>query len=415
MPTVSHEIGQWCVYPDFTEISKYTGVLKARNFEIFRETLEEAHMADLADDFLYASGKLQTLCYKADIEAALRTPGFAGFQLLDLHDFPGQGTALVGVLNPFWETKGYVNGEAYRMFCSQTVPLVRFPKMVWLNNERMKAPVEFAHFGDKPLPDAKITWTVITADNQFIGKGSFTTDLPLDNCIQAGDIDVSFEQITKPSQVTVTVQLDDDTAVKNQWTIWVYPAAKQTPRKLPHIASTFDATVLERLNKGEDVLIISPKGTIRPEKGGNIPVGFSSIFWNTAWTRGQAPHTLGILCNPAHPALASFPNEGYSDYQWWELVSNCDAMLLDDFPPAFRPVVHLIDDWFTNRRLGILLEAKVGKGRLMVCSADLNKNLSKRPAAAQFRQSILEYMASDAFDPQQQIDARLIRGLFASN
>lgn len=128
MPTVSHEIGQWCVYPNFKEIEKYTGVLKAKNFEIFQETLKEHHMADLADDFLFASGRLQTLCYKADIEGALRTPGFAGFQLLDLHDFPGQGTALVGVLDPFWEEKGYVTPEEYSTFCNKTVPLVRFPK-----------------------------------------------------------------------------------------------------------------------------------------------------------------------------------------------------------------------------------------------------------------------------------------------
>ncbi len=103
IPVVSHEIGQWCVYPDFKEIEKYTGVLKARNFEIFSESLQENGIGDQAEDFLMASGKLQALCYKADIEAALRTPGFAGFHLLQLHDFPGQGTALVGILNPFFE------------------------------------------------------------------------------------------------------------------------------------------------------------------------------------------------------------------------------------------------------------------------------------------------------------------------
>ena len=116
-PVVSHEIGQWCVYPDFTEIGKYTGYFKARNFEIFRDTAGHNGLLPQAHDFLMASGKLQTLCYKHDIEAALRTPGFGGFQLLDLHDFPGQGTALVGVLNPFWESKGYVSPEEYARFC----------------------------------------------------------------------------------------------------------------------------------------------------------------------------------------------------------------------------------------------------------------------------------------------------------
>src|SRR5699024_9994610 len=136
-PTVSHEIGQWCVYPDFKEIPEYDGVLQAKNFEIFRDRLKNHGMANLADSFLLASGKLQVLCYKADIEAALRTPGFGGVQLLGLHDFPGQGTALVGVLNAFWEDKGYVTGEEYSQFDNSTVPLVRLPKMIYMNNENL--------------------------------------------------------------------------------------------------------------------------------------------------------------------------------------------------------------------------------------------------------------------------------------
>ncbi len=411
MPTVSHEIGQWCVYPNFKEIDKYTGVLKAKNFEIFKETLENNHMGHLADDFLYASGKLQALCYKADIEAALRTPGFAGFQLLDLHDFPGQGTALVGVLDAFWDTKGYIDGKGFSMFSNQTVPLIRFPKMVWLNNERMNVPVEFAHFGEKPISNANIVWTAITSDNRFIGKGNFTKDLSLDNCIPVGNIDILFDQLKEPTQVTVTVQIDD-LNVKNQWNIWVYPAQKQPISNSPYIASKFDNTVMDRLNEGESVLVISPKENVLPEKGGDIAVGFSSIFWNTAWTRNQPPHTLGILCDPKHPALSAFPNEGYSDYQWWDIVSSCDAMIMNDFPSDFKPIIYLIDDWFKNRRLGILFEAKVGNGKLMVCSADLNKDLTNRPAAAQFKQSILEYMSSDKFNPQNEVKPEVIKGLF---
>ena len=135
VPVVSHEIGQWCVYPDFKEIAKYTGVLKATNFEIFRETLTENHMGDQAEDFLMASGKLQALCYKADIEAALRTPGFAGFHLLQLHDFPGTGDSTCRDPNAFFESKGYITPEEFRMFCNQTVPLARMKKLIYRNNE----------------------------------------------------------------------------------------------------------------------------------------------------------------------------------------------------------------------------------------------------------------------------------------
>src|SRR5665647_1177868 len=106
---------------------------------------EIAHnLGSLADSFLLASGKLQVLCYKADIEAAFRTPGFAGFQLLDLHDFPGQGTALVGVLDPFWEEKGYISPAEYSRFCNTTVPLARLKKMIFTEGETMISDIEVA-------------------------------------------------------------------------------------------------------------------------------------------------------------------------------------------------------------------------------------------------------------------------------
>ena len=401
MPTVSHEIGQWCVYPDFKEIEKYTGVLKAKNLEIFRETLAEKGMADMGERFLYASGRLQTLCYKADIEAALRTPGFAGFQLLDLHDFPGQGTALVGVLNPFWEDKGYVTGTEYSTFCNSTVPLVRFPKMVWLNNETLDVPIEVAHFGEKELAGARVHWAVSTMEGQLLSEGAQTFDLPFGNCLFAGKIHCDFSNIEEPSQLRVSVRIVD-TDKQNHWNIWVYPATKKTVDNLPYITTRLDKAAQNKLDAGGSVLLLT-YGTVPPERGGDIAVGFSSIFWNTAWTRGQAPHTLGICCDAKHPALAAFPNEGVSDYQWWDLMSRCDAMNLDEYPKDFRPIVYIVDDWFTNRKLGLLYEARVGNGKLLVCGADLQNDLEERPAAAQFRQSLLEYMASKEFNPIQEL------------
>lgn len=249
MPTVSHEIGQWCVYPNLKEIDKYTGILKAKNFEIFRETLKDYHMADLADAFLYASGRLQTLCYKADIEAALRTPGFAGFQLLDLHDFPGQGTALVGVLDPFWDEKGYVTGKEYSTFCNNTVPLIRFPKMVWLNNETLNVPIEIAHFGEKPLQAAHINWQISDRVGNELAQGSFTKDLPLTNCIPAGEIKYALSGVGEPSQLIVSVEVKE-TNSKNQWNIWVYPAKQEAVEQLPYITSTLDNQTMVRLDKG---------------------------------------------------------------------------------------------------------------------------------------------------------------------
>ena len=409
MPVVSHEIGQWCVYPDFSEIAKYTGVLKAKNFEIFKETLEEHHLSDLADKFLYASGRLQTLCYKSDIEAALRTPGFGGLQLLDLHDFPGQGSALVGVLNSFWDTKGYVDGEEFRMFCSRTVPLARIEKFVWTNSEIFNASLEISHFDKQPLTNATVEWTISDSSGKTLASGKTTQNLPLDNCIPITEIKFALSGVTDPKQLVLTVSVPEVNAV-NRWNFWVYPAVVNETLSKPYFTTNYNDAVA-RAKTGGNVLYCLPKEALKADKGGDIIVGFSSIFWNTAWFRGRPPHTLGILCDPEHPVFALFPNKGYSDFQWWEVLTGSQAMVMDDFPAGFRPLVYHIDDWFKNRKLGLLFETKVGKGKMMVCSADIANNLDQRPAARQFRRSIEKYMASDKFNPVAEMDLEVMKAL----
>ncbi|RPJ38664.1 MAG: beta-galactosidase, partial [Deltaproteobacteria bacterium] len=294
-PVVSHEIGQWCVYPDFGEIGKYTGVLKARNFELFRESLEANHMGHLARNFLMASGKLQALCYKADIEAALRTPGFAGFQLLDLHDFPGQGTALVGVLNPFWEEKGYISAEEYSRFCNVVVPLARLRKLVFTEGEVVEASIEVAHFGPEEVMRTNPTWK-LTRDGDVITEGNLgQKEIPRGNGIPLGKVVFPLEEVEGPGMLTLEVKVG---AYANSWDIWVYLATLDVRSEKVRVVEKLDREVIDQLKGGGKVLLSLGKGKVSESMGGKVGVGFSSIFWNTAWTGNQKPHTLGILCDP---------------------------------------------------------------------------------------------------------------------
>jgi hypothetical protein len=411
-PVVSHEIGQWCVYPSFDEIKKYTGVLQARNFELFKETLEQNNMAHLAKDFLKASGKLQTLCYKSDIEAALRTPGFGGFQLLDLHDFPGQGTALVGVLDAFWDEKGYVTPEEYNRFCSETVPLARLSKMVYESKENFSADVEFAHFGAKPLNDVTVYWKLQDAkSNTVIATGKWDNiTFRLGSNQKVGTVDHKLESLHAPAKLKFIVGIEG-TKFENDWDVWVYPSALKTLETDILVTSKWNEETEVALNKGRKVLLVLEKNSLKPDKGGDVAVGFSSIFWNTSWTRGQAPHTLGILCDPKHEVFKDFPTDFHSNWQWWELIQNSQAMVLDDMNPSLDPAVKLIDTWFKNRRLALLFEAKLGKGKLIVCSMDLLRDHNARPAARQLYYSIIQYMQRDSFDPSVNLPAEQISGL----
>lgn len=385
-PTISHEIGQWCVYPDFKEIAKYSGILKAKNFEIFKDQLTKNGMKHLSDSFLLASGKLQALCYKADIEAALRTPGFGGFQLLDLHDFPGQGTALVGVLNPFWEEKGYITGKEYRRFCNAVVPLARLPKMIYLDNEELSVPVEVAQFGATTLDNMIPTWNIKNETGKILFQGQLPkTNIPLGNDIKLGVINQPLHTISKPSRIILTVSIDN---YQNSWDLFVYPASLSDNNEEIFITQQLDAKALETLDKGGKVLLTLKKGSLKPEKGGAVQIGFSSIFWNTAWTNSQPPVTLGVLCNPKHPALKEFPTQYHSNWQWWDATSHSNAILLDSVAKGLQPIVRVIDDWVTARPLGLIFECKTGNGKLLVSGIDLLTDQDKRPEAKQLLYSL---------------------------
>jgi hypothetical protein len=410
VPLVSHEIGQWCVFPDFKEIDKYTGVLKATNFEIFKETLEDNHMGGQAEDFLMASGKLQALCYKAEIEAALRTPGFAGFQLLQLHDFPGQGTALVGILDPFFNSKGYITPSEFSRFCSQTVPLARMDKRIFTNDETFHTEIEMAHFGESQLSDLDVICRISDASGEIIHQVVFEKDaIPVDNAIPIGFIDLDLQSITAAQRLTLEV-IAEGTSISNSWDFWVYPSDIEPNRGEVYITERLDGKAEGILEDGGSVLLLS-YGKIREDKGARVEIGFSSIFWNTAWTRGQAPHTLGILCNPDHPVFSEFPTDYHSNWQWWDPVTHSQAMILDHFPASLRPLIQPIDTWFENRRLALAFEATTGKGKLFVCSIDLQERLDKRPVSRQLLYAILKYMNSDAFNPEVQLEPDQVRDI----
>lgn len=418
VPIVSHEIGQWCVFPNFDEIAKYKGVLKPKNFEIFRDFLVNNHMEDQARSFLMASGKHQVLCYKEEIESALRTVGFGGFQLLSLQDFPGQGTALVGVLDPFWDPKPYVDGEAFRRFCHHTVLLARLQKRTFTDMERLSVALEVAHFGQSPLW-AAVRWSLMDEAGEPVRQGELAErDIPIGNGIDVVEIEIDLHGLEVPAKYTLVVSLEG-TPYENDWDVWVYPhqlTVEPPDRSQQRSASesgvvvtdVWDDDALASLEEGRSVLLLASPEQVKTD----VEVGFSTVFWNTAWTNGQPPHTMGILCDPEHPLFRAFPTDYHINWQWSELVRASAAMVFDSFPVAFRPLVQLIDTWFRSHRTGLVFEARIKGGRLVVCSMDISSDLNERIVARQFRHSLLTYMGSDDFQPEIELTVEHIEGLF---
>jgi len=407
IPVVAHENGMWCVWPDFDGIEKFTGSLKPGNFEIIRDFTNDAGLGGQARDFLMASGKFQVLIYKEEIESALRTKGFAGFHMLDLRDFPGQGTALVGVLDAFWDPKPYISHEEFTRFCNDVVPLARMTKRVWTADETFEADVELAHFAAEPGV-ARASWEIHDASGQMLKSGTLPEKrVVVDNGIALGSISQSLSGMKAPAryQLVVRVECDYGTGGKkmyeNDWDLWVYPQAlPDEPATDVIIAGSLSDDVVAKLNDGASVLLSFPK----EEAASELVMSFSTIFWNSAWGRRAPPHSMGILCDPKHPVFKAFPTEYYSNWQWWYLLSRASMLEMDDFPPDFLPLVQVVPDYHNPQKLGLVLEAKIGKGKLLVSSIDLVSDAEDNPVLAQFRHSLLHYMQSEDFNPQHSMD-----------
>lgn len=397
MPVLAHEVGQWCSYPDYDLIGKFTGYLQGKNYEIYRESAVAHGVIDQNKDFVNASGKFQLACYKEEIEANLRTPGASGFQLLDLHDYIGQGGALVGLLDPFWDTKSYVTAEGFRRFCNSTVPLARMTQSIYRNNEPFSVSVELAHYGQAPLAMAKPAWKIVDLAGATVAAGEFAAlDVPIGKNIPLGKVELDLSKLPAPRQYKLVVGLSN-TAFENDWNFWLYPAQVDTATPTDVTLTSDWKEASDKLQAGGKVLFVPPvsilDSTCPPLN--NVPV-----FWNRLMVpKANGEAMLGLLVNDKHPALAEFPTQGYCDWNWNELVRNVRAINVEKLPREFRPIVQAVDDWSRNYKLGVVFEAKVGTGRLVVCSIDLASNLETRIGARQLRRSLLAYMGTERFQP----------------
>jgi len=225
VPVASHELGQWCAYPDFAVIDKFTGYMRPGNYEIFRDSAAAQGLLEKNKDFARASGRFQLACYKEEVEANLRTPGLGGFQLLDLHDYVGQGTALVGLLDPFWEEKGYVTAPEWRRFCAPTVPLARLTQRVFTTADKLEAAVDVAHYGAQPLRDAAFAWEIRDGADRTLARGDWPMrTLPIGRSRLEGAIAFDLAGVKAPQACRLIVR--GGVKIENDWRFWVYPAAQ---------------------------------------------------------------------------------------------------------------------------------------------------------------------------------------------
>jgi len=413
-PFVAHEIGQWTSFPDFTtwfNEDKYTGPLKAHYIGMLRRQFERFHPLRRAHAFAQASGALQVLLYKAEVEGMLRTPTLAGFHLNGLIDYPGEGIALIGVLDAMGDSKGTVSPEGFRRFCSATVPLARVPKPAWLAGELFEVPVEVRHHGPEDLRSVRLIWRIVDRSGAALYEGRLgPRDVPTGGLTSVGTIETTLGETRRARELTLEVRLEG-TDIGNAWRFWVYPNAPE-PRVPPGVVTAIAWTdkVAETLQEGGRVLLMPARECVREP----VTFDFFTIFWGRGLFGDRMPRALGILCNPEHPALARFPTRMHADWQWHDLLRQAYALDLSGLPFSFEPIVFAIDDFNLSHRLAVLFEARVSKGRLLISTLDLGAPGKRSLVQREMLRSLLAYTGSAKFAPRQRLSIAHVAALFRS-
>ncbi|MCD6175081.1 MAG: glycoside hydrolase family 2 [Planctomycetes bacterium] len=396
-PLILHELGQWPIWPAWDEIDKYTGVVEARNLQGFKELARKNHILSQDAEFQAATGKFSVLLYKAEMEGALRSKTYSGFHSLGLQDYIGQGEAMIGVLDMFYDLKpGTITPKQYRQFCCPVVPLAQFTKYTWTSGETFTALLQISNFSDGPI-DRSIVWKLIAQNGKTLDQGIFEKILPQGTVTDLGRISL---QLNTDIPLACTLELAvKDTLYKNTWPIWIYPALLKidTPETVL-VAEGLDDETLEALNAGKSVLLMAADCMTAANTHRNT---FMPVYWSVSFFPGQKK-TLGLTCDPNHALFKLFPNNGHCDWQWYDIVKDSSAMILNDLPADYRPLVQPVDDFHLARKLGTIFESKVGKGKLLACVYPLRKRLNS-PACRQMYAALLEYAAGNDFKPETEL------------
>lgn len=386
-PVISFEVGQYEILPDFAQLEEFTGVTRPDNLALIADRVKAAGLSERWKDEVEASGELALRCYRAEVEAALRTEGMSGISLLGLQDFPGQGTALVGMLSSHLRPKPYAFAapERFARFFTGVLPLVLLPRMTYTCEETLTAEVRMANYGKKDLC-GEAGWTLA-------GEGvSLSGRLPRacarsGGLTELGTLRIALGGVRKASRLTLSVWL---CGFENRYDVWVYPACTPVCPPAVHECRTLDSAALSVLEDGGTVYL-APDST-QEALPGSVRGQFSTDFWSVGTFPAQ-PGGMGLLIDTAHPIFKDFPTDSHTDWQWWPMASQ-RAVVLPQTLDGVRPIVTLMDSYAYLRPMAMMLECRVGRGRLFFSSMGLH-SLLEYPEARALQSAVYRYLAQE--------------------
>jgi len=397
-PVFSFEVGQYEILPDFDEWNEHTGVTCPNNYINIKERVEKLGFMPGWKKRVEASGELSFLAYREEIESVLRTEACSGISLLGLQDFPGQGTALVGMLNSHLRPKPFrfAQPERFHKFFSDIVPLALYDKYAWLNSEQLRVEVKIANYSRRDLVD--VCTVCLTDGDAVISEQKLPQKVyPCGKLTTAGEAAFSLDCVSVSKKLTIAVSIN--TAL-NEYPVWVYQDNALTCPDTVLITKSADEAI-RALKNGKNVFLSPP--AVKEYFPNSIQTQFTTDFWSVGTFVNQEGF-MGCLLDPAHPVFSEFPTEFHSNWQWWPMCQGRAIVL----PYGMEPLVTALDCYARMRNMGMLLEARVEKGKLIISSMGLHEKTGYPEVRALIR-SIVHYMESNAFCPKREISVEALK------
>lgn len=421
-PVFSFEVGQFEVLPDFEELESFHGISDPVNLKLIKKRVEERGLLPTWEKYVEATGELSRLAYREEIEAAMRTRELSGISLLGLQDFPGQGTALVGMMNSHLEPKPYdfARPERFREFFQECRILVKLPHYTYEAGERLIAEVEAANFGKENI-EGVFCWTLagkksvsengncepaeIKSKNTVIATGEDTeiTICRPGSYTEVGSLDIPLDFVEKNTALTLKVRIGDSISA---YPIWVY--RKTTPVCPENVYETraFDMKTREILQNGGRVYL-SPDAD-KESLPNSIKTQFTTDFWSVG-TFADQEGGMGQLIDTEHPIFKEFPTDFHTDWQWWIMATKRAVIL----PHPMKTIITEMDSYAFLRPMAQMIEFRCLKGKVLLSTMELHKS-QQYPEVRALQASIYTYLSGENFEPAEEITeeelSMLVRG-----
>ena len=422
-PVFSFEVGQFEVLPDFEELESFHGISDPVNLKLIKKRVEERGHLPSWKKYVEATGELSRLAYREEIEAAMRTRELSGISLLGLQDFPGQGTALVGMMNSHLEPKPYdfARPERFREFFRKCRILVKLPRYTYEAGERLIAEVEVANFGKENIKGV-FCWTLAekkytsgngnceqeaTAKSEktavAAGTDTETKSCPPGSYTTIGILNIPLDVTSKNAALTLTVSIGNCTSA---YPVWVYQKTNPVCPENIYESRAFDERTKEVLRDGGRVYL-SPDAD-EESLPHSIKTQFTTDFWSVG-TFADQEGGMGQLIDTEHPIFKEFPTDFHTDWQWWIMATKRAVIL----PHPMKTIITEMDSYAFLRPMAQMIEFRCLKGKVLLSTMELHKS-QQYPEARALQASIYKYLSGENFEPAEEITeeelSTLVRG-----